>query len=143
MKIWKITLSIISSITLLSCEDERDPCGAVDPIPPTITFALVDSVTGKSLIGLDRLYHSETINKLNDTPPFFVFSASDTTLLYDFGQTNNGDQQILKLNRTERDTLTVDFRVIEGECHTVKSLDEFYYNDQLIVYQKGLFIIQK
>lgn len=143
MKIWKITLTFILSTFLLSCEDKKDPCGAVDPIPPTVTFTLVNSQSGKSLIGSDRLYHPDTINLLNDTPPFFIYNSTDTTVEYDFGQFKNGEQLSFRLNQTNTDSIRVNFEVVQGECHTVRSLREFYYNNKLISAENGLFVIEK
>jgi hypothetical protein len=143
MKTQIITLGFILSTFLLSCTDKRTLCGASDPMPPTVTFCLVDKQSGKSLIGSDRLYHPDTIDFLNNTPPFFAFHSADTTVQYDFGRSNNGEALIFKLNRTEMDSIKVIFEIETGECHTVKSPREFYYNNELITREKGIYVIKR
>lgn len=144
MKIKKIIPAFIFSIILISCEKEKEnPCMTVVPPSPIINFTLMDSTTGKSLIGPDRLYHPDTITKLNSEPYNFIYNLSDSILVYNFGHSKSGENQPYRLNRTEYDTLNVEFEVVEGECFTYNRLNQFYYNGELIEDNGYLRIIEK
>lgn len=113
-----------------------DQCSSVVPLPPSVLFSVVDSLTGRSLIGLNRLYHPDTINKLNSN----IFSFSDTLLEYNFGQYECFEHYIFKLSETIRDTIAVKFEIVKGECFTIKRFDELYYNGMLVRSENGLVV---
>jgi hypothetical protein len=143
MRALRHLLIISLSISLLSCEDDLGPCSNVSPIDPSVTFTLIDIVTGKSLIGPDRLYHPDTITRLNSDPNNFIYGYADTALIYDFGRSESGEKQPFRLSRTEFDTVKVEFDIVEGECFTSKNLQQFYYNGKLVENHGYPVIIEK
>ena len=107
MKSYKILLFLLVT-ALFSCDnddEETDPCEGINPPPQVRSLVILDSLTGKSLIGNNRLYRPDTIAIYNLFPSIRPSFNSNTLLEIYHGSEDLLGEHLLKLSFNEVDTL--------------------------------------
>mgnify|MGYP006289297501 CR=1 FL=1 len=126
-------LFFLAMIGLLSsCDPRKDPCASVDAPLAGTTFMLVDSSTGESLIGSNRVYDPDSLNFLNGFFPFRISKEQDTIVSFQFGTVSNGEILEFNLDENEIDTIQIEYDIRKTECFDIKDLKRFFYNGELI-----------
>ena len=119
-------------VLLSSCDPRNDPCASIDAPYIGTVFMLVDSSTGESLIGTNRVYDPDSVNSLNGFFPFRISEEQDTIVSFQFGTVTSGEILEFYLDENEIDTIQIEYDIRETECFNVKELQRFFYNGELI-----------
>lgn len=115
---------------LTSCLTD-EPCNA-DLAAPVLVFSVVDSASGVSLIGSNRLYHPDSIADLNkDDYGYISRSHIDTLLEINYGLAVSEKPMPFWLSRSDMDTITLLYYLENTECGQFKRITHFMYNSRV------------
>ncbi len=125
----KLIIALFSLIAASGCKRALGPCSATDPGPQSIRISLIDPISERSLIGTDRMYHPDSINRLNNgLEAKFSAYDDDTTVRLQYYRVKSGKPYSFHLNKDVRHELTLDYIVTKGECFDGKELINLNYN---------------
>jgi hypothetical protein len=129
---------------LTGCNSKNDPCASIDAPLSLTSFMLVDSASDEPLIGSGKMYDPDSVDFLNNNPPFSISQSHDSIVTVLINILDSGEEIEFFLSENEKDTIKIEYIIRETECFDIKELKRFFYNGGLIQPNgDGLHVIKK